>query len=385
VSLFPRFAAVLCTTALTVVATAAWGAGTPAFGSRPPPPPEADGLTATRSVGDAPSGFDTLRKPPIPVSFLSEDRGWIQIWYPPSARDRVAPLIAQADDLRAELAEALAQTPLEGVEVRVAREYEIGTLAPQDRPVASDAARVSYPKLKLIVLSLGAGPGEPAELAESFRHELARLAFMEAVGDHAAPAWIAEGFALHFSGEAQRSRDWALWRASVRRQTYATSELDRALEASDSRAPLASAQAADMVSFLLRPEMHSKFGALVERLRQGDSVESALSSAYGLGLGVIERQWRTELGRRTTVSSILMGIGFPAACLVAYAVVRMMRRRRASMVGKRPIKKEGRPASGDRPRVHIVFSRRDDRVEPPMLPESEIPKVEHEGEWHTLH
>jgi hypothetical protein len=382
--LSPRFAATLCATALTIVATAAWGAGTPAFGSRPPPPPEADALTAARPAGDAPGGFDTLRKPPIPVSFLSEDRGWAQIWYPPSARDRVAPLIAQADDLRAELAEALAQTPLEGVEVRIAREYEIGTLAPQDRPVAPDAARVSYPKLKLIVLSLGASPGEPAELVESFRHELARLAFAEAVGEHAAPAWLTEGFALHFSGESQRSRDWALWRASVRRQTYATSELDRLLEASDSRS-LASAQAADMATFLLRPEMRSKFGAMVERLRQGDSLESALSSAYGLGIVAVERQWRGELGRRTTVSSILMGVGFPVACLVAYAVVRAIRRRRAATLTRRPTKRETSIAPGERPRVHIVFSRRDERVEPPLLPESEIPKVEHEGEWHTLH
>jgi hypothetical protein len=147
-----------------------------------------------------------------------------------------------------------------------------------------------------------------------------------------------------------------------------------------------SAQAADMISFMLRPEMRSKFGALVERLRQGDSLESALSSAYGLGLGVIERQWRAELSRRTTVSSVLMGVGFPVACLVAYAVVRAVRRRRASTSSKRPTKKEPRVGTpGDRPRVHIVFSRRDERVEPPMLPESEIPKVEHEGEWHTLH
>src|SRR6185369_3572605 len=101
-----------------------------------------------------------------------------------------APLMAQADDLRSELAEALAQTPLEGIEVRIAREFEMGTLAPQDRSILPDVSRMSYPKLKLIVLSLGSGPAEPAELAESFRHELARLAFLEAVGDHAAPAWL---------------------------------------------------------------------------------------------------------------------------------------------------------------------------------------------------
>jgi len=382
VSLFSRFAAVLCATALTIISGAAWGAGgTPTFGaapSRPPPPPDAE----------VPSGFDTVRKPPIPVSFLSEERGWIQLWYPPSARDRVAPLIAQADDLRAELAEALAQTPLDGVEIRIARgSEEMGTLAPQDRPLAPDASRMSYPKLKLIVLSLGSGgPIEPAELADAFRHELARLAFIEAVGERAVPAWLTEGFALHFSGESQRSRDWALYRASVRRQMFAMSELDAALETGGSRGSLALAEGADIVTFLLRPEMHSKFGATVEHLRQGDSLESALSSSYGFGGAAIEHQWRAELGRRTTLNSILAGVGFPVVCLVAYAGVRAFRRRRALAGAKRAAKKEARAgSSSERPRVHIVFSRRDDRVETPVLPESEIPKVEHEGEWHTLH
>jgi hypothetical protein len=33
-----------------------------------------------------------------------------------------------------------------------------------------------------------------------------------------------------------------------------------------------------------------------------------------------------------------------------------------------------------------VLSRREEPVETPMItPEAEIPKVEHEGEWHTLH
>src|SRR5258708_16593029 len=225
VSWFSRSGGVLGATALTLVpAEGSGGGGTTlgAVGGRPPPaPPEAE----------VPSVFDPVRKPAIPVSFLSEERGWIQLWYPPSARDRVAPLIAQADDLRAELAEALAQTPLDGVEVRIAREWgEMGTLAPQDRPLAPDASRMSYPKLKLIVLSLGsAGPIEPGELADAFRHELARLAFIEAVGARAVPAWLTEGFALHISGENQKARGWALYPAPVRRQTLPASDLDPAL------------------------------------------------------------------------------------------------------------------------------------------------------------
>jgi hypothetical protein len=85
--------------ALRDVASRRAGAGGSDFGSKPPIP-------------DAPeptAGFDTLRKPQFRSAF-AHDAGWIEFQYPPSARDRVAPLIAQSDDLRAELAEDLGQT-----------------------------------------------------------------------------------------------------------------------------------------------------------------------------------------------------------------------------------------------------------------------------------
>src|SRR5262245_32040383 len=77
--------------------------------------------SADGDADETSGGFDRLRKPPIPVSFLSTDGGWIQFQYPPSARERVGPLIAEADDLRAELADILGQAPLDDIEVRIAR------------------------------------------------------------------------------------------------------------------------------------------------------------------------------------------------------------------------------------------------------------------------
>src|SRR5258708_4032939 len=164
------------------------------------------------------------------------------------------------------------------------------------------------------------------------------------------------------------------------------SELDHALESGGSGAALALAQSADIVAFLLRPEMHSKFGATVERLRQGDGLESALSSSYGFGAAALEHQWRAELGRRTTLNSVLLGVGFPAACLAVYAGGRALRRRRVWGGARRAAKRGARTGPPiERARVNFVFSRRDDRVGPPVLPESETPKVEHEGEWPPLH
>src|SRR5687767_14443268 len=126
------------------------------LGTALPPPPDVE--TGT---------FDVPRKPPIPVSFLSHDGGWIEFQYPPSARDRVASVVAQADELRAELTEALGQTPLEGVEVRVARgTEEMSTLAPAGSTPDPEQTSIVYPQLRLIVLSLAAS--DPVDLASAF-------------------------------------------------------------------------------------------------------------------------------------------------------------------------------------------------------------------------
>jgi hypothetical protein len=356
----------------------AHAAGGGNFGGSKPPVVEAP---------ESPAGFDTLRKPDIPVIFLSHDLGWIQFQYPPSARDRTSPLIAEADDLRAELAEDLGQTPLDGVEVRVARGLEeMRSLAPQGSPPEAPAVSIAYSKLKLIVLSLMSADGsEPAELRDGFRRELARLALAEAVTPRAIPGWLADGFVHRFSRQGEWAREWALYRASVGHRMQAVSEFDAVLEKGGSNGSLAVAQATDFVGFLMKAEKRVRFAAAIERIRQGDSLESALISTYGNGLSTLERHWRAERTRWTTLITVSMAIGAPALCFVGWSILRAVRRRR---LGARHVegKKAQRPGTAsERARVHIVLSRRDDRLEAPVIAEPEIPKVEHEGEWHTLH
>jgi hypothetical protein len=375
-SFLRRCTAVLFASACTLAAGVVGAAGGGTFGgARPAEAPEM-------------AGFDALRKPPIPVSFLSHDGGWLELQYPPSARDRVAPLIAQADDLRAELAEDLGQTPLDGIEVRVARGLEeMSTLAPQGSPPPPQAISVSYPKLKLIVLSLASATAtEPGELRGAFRRELARLAFAEAVLGRPVVGWFSEGFVQHFSRENEWARDWMLYRAAVRHRLHAASDFDAEFAKGGPEAAQASAEAADFTGFLLKPEKRARYSVAIERLRQGESLESALASAYGAGLPLLERHWQAERTRWTTLVTVSSAIGLPGLFMVAWSVVRAVRRHRRRQLSPEAPKKAQRPASdSDRARVHIVLSRRDDRVEPPVIAESEIPKVEHEGEWHTLH
>jgi hypothetical protein len=330
---------------------------------------------------DSVGGFDRLRKPPIPVSFLSTDGGWIQFQYPPSARERVGPLIAEADELRAELADILGQAPLDGVEVRIARgPEEMTTLAPWGA-VVPPGSGISYPKLRLMVLSLS-GASEPNEVGVAFRRELARMALSHAVSGHALPPWLVEGFATHFSRDATWSRSLRLYRLVVRRRTDTTAELDALLDPARSE-QVAVAESADLVGFLIGPDKRSRFAVSVAELRRGEGIEAAVRVGYGSNLALLERKWGSDLGRRATLATLYAFAGLAGALLLGGGLIRVLRRRRSR---PRRATGSGRPAvSSDRTRVHIVFSRRDDRIEPPIVPEAEIPKVEHEGEWHTLH
>jgi len=340
--------------------------------------------SADGDVDETAGGFDRLRKPPIPVSFLSTDGGWIQFQYPPSARERVGPLIAEADELRAELADILGQAPLDDIEVRIARgPEEMATLAPWGAPFQPSSG-ISYPRLRLMVLSLNSG-AEPNELGVAFQRELARMALNHAVAGHVLPPWLVEGFATHFSRDATWSRSLRLYRLVVRRRTDTTAELDALLDATRIEpSKVAIAESADLVGFLIGPDKRSRFAVAVAELRRGEGIEAAVRVGYGSNLALLERKWGSDLGRRATLATLYAFAGLAGALLIGGALVRLLRRRRLRL-GRRGAN-DGRPAvSSDRARVHIVFSRRDERVDPPIVPEAEIPKVEHEGEWHTLH
>ena len=170
-----------------------------------------------------------IRIPPVPTTYVQKDLGWMVIAYPPGAHERVQPVIAEAEDVKAKLADELGQSVLEPdtkvggprarVEVRVARTAdEMSALAPQELPPPSYASGVAYPPLRLVILSLTAPVGaEPTDLGELFRHELAHVTLEDAVQAHHVPRWFNEGLAVYESGEGRFVRVRTLWDATLSR------------------------------------------------------------------------------------------------------------------------------------------------------------------------
>jgi hypothetical protein len=170
-------------------------------------------------------------------------------------------------------------------------------------------------------------------------------------------------------------------------------------------AEIAYAEAADVVRFLVRREEKHRFRGLISRLRDGETMDSALLNSYGAETATLENEWRDEVARRYTFYPVLFsGSVIWAGTLGLFALGWRKKRRKAEATLARWEKEEAAEDEARRhvilradpsvaPRVHIVLARSqtDDgpaAIPPPALqrlPEIEVPKVEHDGQWHTLH
>ena len=114
-----------------------------------------------------------VKIPAIPANYIQKDLGWLLLSYPPSAQERVDPVIRDAESIKSELEATLGEPVLAHVEVRIARSAsEMATLAPPEAPPPAYATGVAYSSLHLVLLSLSApGPaGDGTDVEEVFRH-----------------------------------------------------------------------------------------------------------------------------------------------------------------------------------------------------------------------
>jgi hypothetical protein len=357
--------------------------------------------------GDAPrSHGGTLRMPGIPAGFNTYDGGWIKFVYHPSIRERVQPLIDDAAATRTALIEWVGQPVLSSVRIVVARTPgEMATLAPPNAPYPDYAAGVAYPEIGLVLLTIKpVHPTSQQDLGEVFRHELAHVALEDAVNGRPIPRWFNEGFAVVASGETAFPRMPRLFSATVSDNLLSLSQLERTFPLQEWQAELAYAEAADVVRFLIRREEKHRFRGLISRLRDGETMDAAMLDSYGTETATLENEWRNDISKRYTFYPVLFSgslVWMGTLGLFAWGW-RKKRKKAAVTLARWAVEEAAEDArrqlalradpSGPAPRVHIVLSRTsaDDSSTalPPVTvprPEIDVPKIEHDGQWHTLH
>lgn len=321
-----------------------------------------------------------LDVPPLPPELSVAERGWLRVAYPRGVESRVQPLLDDADDFKAALANAMGVPVLDDrVELRVARTPEgMAALAPAALAPHAWAVGETYPALRLVVVSLvDPTSHEGTNVPEVARHELVHLALSDAVQGRHVPLWFHEGLAIHFSGENAMTRTSVLWQASLSKGLVPLADVDTSYPQDRYDVNVAYAESADFVRFLLREPDKQRFGGLIERVRGGAPFERAVADAYGTDLRRLEFEWREGLSRRFTIWPVLGGGSLVWLLGIGILGLGWLRKRRRA---KATLERWEREDAA----VAVVSARpEDDAVPRPSVPR--VPLVEHEGAWHTLH
>ncbi len=340
---------------------------------------------------------EVIHTPPLPPAFATRDMGWIRFSYPPSVQGRIEPLAEAAMDARTALIAELGRPVLGNVEVRIARNWEeMVALAPSEASPPDYAEGVAYARLRLIVISLVApNASQPPVLSEVLRHELAHIALHDAVGGHAVPRWFNEGFAVHASGESSLVRSRTLWTATLSKRLLPMSDLDRSFPANGDLAAIAYAESADFVRFLLRRQDRARFQMFVDRVERGEPFDSSLSDAYATSTRRLEFQWREELTHRYSWVPVFLGggllwVGVSVVLMVGWARRKRNARRTLARWAREEAEQDRLAAAqAAQEPVHVTITQRDARapVSAGVLKskETEVPKIEHNGRWYTVH
>jgi hypothetical protein len=320
--------------------------------------------------------------PALPPNYQQRDLGWLMIAYPPSIHDRVRPLIEEAPAFKATLADLLGQSVLDHVEIRIARSADdMAAMAPREVPPPEYASGVAYPSLHLVVLSLTAPVGaEPTELDQVFRHELFHVALEDSVRGRHVPLWFNEGMAIYVSGEHPWLRRKTLWDAALSHSVIPLQDLDRSFPSQNYEASIAYAESADFVRFLLRDQDQPRFGALIERVRGGQPFDRAIADSYNTDLRKLEYQWREDIAKRYTFWPMLFSgstVWVFALGAMALGYARKRRRDRATLA-RWEQEEHQHDAATHEPASDLPAL-------PGEIPGRGLPKIEHEGGWHTLH
>lgn len=348
---------------------------------------------AAQHPGDAPHVVGELQRPNPPAGFAQYDAGFIEFAYPPETRERIQPLIEQASSIRRELSNRFGRPVLGSVRVHIARTPgEMATLAPVGAPYPSYASGVAYPQIGYVLLTIF--PEQPTaehDLLEVFKHELAHVALYDALGGQRVPRWLNEGFAVHLSGESSLQRVQVLWSAVLAGNVLPFAQLDSGFANGASQVNLAYAEAADVVRYLLRTRDVNRFNLMLNRLREGAAFDQALQQSYGVDLVGLEYEWREDASRRYSFWPVLLSGSMVWVGVLGLFVLAWRRhKRRTQATLERWAREEAQEEllRHAQSRLHIVIAPPGEKPVPPphrVVDTIEVPKVQHDGNWHTLH
>ncbi len=324
---------------------------------------------------------EVVEYPTLPADYTTSDVGnWLTVAFPKGTEERMKPALDGAEAFRAELQRDLGSNVLERVKVRVARTPDdMRALAPKGMPPPDYAVGVSYNGLRFVMITLQAPKSfEGSDVTSVFQHELTHVALDDAFGNRHIPRWFNEGYASLRAGEGRMHAE-RLHDAVYMHTLIPLSELDLRFPDDDNyQLSVAYAEGTDFVRFLLRDG--ERFRSLIARARDGATFDRAMTDAYGVEPRTLEYQWKKELESKDgSLAAIMTGSLLWVFGFFALVVGYFRRKKKHKAIVAEWEQEEQLAAARE---AKAAAAAEEDFRAPPVYG---IPKVEHEGDWHTLH
>jgi hypothetical protein len=333
--------------------------------------------------------------PPMPMGYLEQHDAGLSFVYHPSAHEKVRAAIPIVMQARERIRTQLGRDVLETLEIRIgALADEKRTLGPTE-DISHYAPAIAFSKQRLIITSIGSPRSlEQTDLGTTLAHALAHVALDEVLDDRPVPLWFHEGYAAHVAGDGRSTRARILVMAALQQRLLSISDMNARFPVDAPESSLAYAHAADLTRFLSDKPNQNKFKVLLEKRRGGEPFDVAFEAAYGLRLSMLEDDWHRNMARRYGFLPVFLGaMAVWAFCALIIFGRRMLERRKAKSDKPLREKSPSLPEAERTSAIEMVVARaermpirgRGESMGATIPPEAEVPKVEHEGDWHTLH
>lgn len=331
----------------------------------------------------------------LPNGYVSTHIGKVQWTYPVSATSETRDLQAAEPAAFSRVVHELGVVVAADLDIRIAvNPQQMQSLAPDGLPLPDYADGIAFPERGLILLTLT----EPQtwlrpNMKAVLTHELSHVALYRSTGGAAVPRWFSEGVALHQAGESAFSRLHTLWEATLRGRLIPLDRLAASFPSRHGEVDLAYAQSADFVGFMLGgTDERARFRELLRALARGTPFADALTHAYHVPLGYMERDWRATLTQRFgRWPALLMGLTFVwvlGAVLLVVGYIRTRGRHKATLrrwaIEEAPLAQPPAVVPPPLP-VTPAQSNIDEFFDKRAKGDSGIPTVVHDGQSHTLH
>ena len=192
---------------------------------------------------------------------------------------------------------------------------------------------VAAPDRNLIIIDYSRMNTYPFSLGSTLKHELCHLLLHHAITGGNLPAWLDEGIAQWVSdGLAEilgDGRGSVLEAAVLANNQIALSRLTKGFPADRESLPLAYEESKSLVDYMVREFGRSPMLSMLQYLREGDGVDTAVMSGLGVSMAELESRWHDHLRTKSSwfpylTSHLAEILLFLAALLTIAAFLRLI-------------------------------------------------------------